>query len=683
MENNILRTYSKKESRFARFPFTLLLMSLFMGALFVGGVQSTQAQENQETKYTYPSWWFGVAGGANVNFYRGTTQQLTTDFMAPAAFHDGFGVGLFVAPLIEYHRPNTRLGFMLQAGYDSRRGTFDQVMAPCNCPEDLETDLDYITIEPSLRLAPFKSNFYLYADPRLAFNLNKNFNYTKGVNPDFPDPVVDPKVDEEFSSINKNLISMQIGAGYDIPLSSDKRRTQTVISPFVSLHPYFGQDPRSTESWNMTTVRGGVALKFGRGHKVAEPERIIPFAPLPIVRFAVNSPENIPAERKVRETFPLLNYVFFNLGSTEIPNRYVLLRKDKVTEFKEDQLEEFAPVKLSGRSNRQMIAYYNVLNILGDRMGKNPSSTITLVGTAEKGSQDGRVMAESVKQYLVDIFGIQASRINIETRNKPKLPSEQVGGTRELKLLREEDRRVSIESSSPALLMEFQSGPDSPLKPVEILAVQEAPLDSYVSFNLAEGNKMLSSWSLEVKDDKGKVQDFGPYTQESISLPGKAILGNQTEGNYKVTMVGKTKSGMTVRRDTTVHMKLWTPLESENKVGMRFSVIYEFDDSKAIRIYEKYLAEIVTPKIPEGGSVQIHGYTDIIGDAANNQRLSLARANDVKKIIEASLSKLGRNDVKFEVHGFGEDQKLSQFENEYPEERFYNRTVIIDIFPKK
>jgi hypothetical protein len=37
---------------------------------------------------------------------------------------------------------------------------------------------------------------------------------------------------------------MQIGAGYDIPLSSDRNKTQFVLSPFVSFQPYFGQNPR-------------------------------------------------------------------------------------------------------------------------------------------------------------------------------------------------------------------------------------------------------------------------------------------------------------------------------------------------------------------------------------------------------------------------------------------------------
>lgn len=682
MKNKISQIKIKRKSHIAGLLYNWAFKSTIIGILFFTFAQSPL--KAQEVTYTNPSWRFGVAGGANISFYRGTTQHLTANFMVPSAFHNGLGVGAFVAPLIEYHRPSSLLGFSLQAGYDSRRGSFDQVMAPCNIPSDLNTNLDYITIEPSLRLAPFRSNFYLYAGPRFAFNMNKDFTFQKGINPAFTNPVIDPEVTGTFSDINKNIISMQVGAGVDIPLSSKKSETKTILSPFISFQPYFGQDPRSIESWNITTLRVGVAIKFGRGHKVVSPapEIIIPFVPVPPqVQFAVVSPENIPAERRVRETFPLLNYLFFDLESTEISNRYVLLKKDQVKDFKEEQLEQFAPIKLSGRSNRQMIAYYNVLNILGDRMGKDPNSTITLVGSSIVSTKDGQLMAESVKRYLVDVFGINASRINTEVRRTPKLPSKQPGGKLELPLLAQEDRRVSIESSSPALLMEFQTGPDIRLKPVNIIAIQEAPLDSYVSFNIAKGNDALSSWTLEAKDQKGKVKTFGPYTQREISLPGKLFLDDQTEGDYRMTMIGQAKNGTTVKKDTTVHMKLWAPPVMEE--GMRYSIIYEFDESKAISIYEKYLAEIVTPKIPIGASVRIHGYTDIIGDKANNQRLSLARANDVKDIIEKSLTKLGRSDVKFEVYGFGEDQKLSQFDNALPEERFYNRTVIIDITPKK
>ena len=164
-------------------------------------------------------------------------------------------------------------------------------------------------------------------------------------------------------------------------------------------------------------------------------------------------------------------------------------------------------------------------------------------------------------------------------------------------------------------------------------------------------------------------------------MPGKFVLGDRPEGDFKVTMIGQTKSGKTIKKETTVNMVLWTP--PENEQGMRYSVIFEFDESKAISIYEKYLTDIVTPKIPKGGLVIVHGYTDIIGEEVYNQKLSLARAHEVKNILASSLSKAGRSDVTFEVYGFGEDETLSPFENRFPEERFYNRTVIIDIIPRK
>ena len=157
-------------------------------------------------------------------------------------------------------------------------------------------------------------------------------------------------------------------------------------------------------------------------------------------------------------------------------------------------------------------------------------------------------------------------------------------------------------------------------------------------------------------------------------------MGTRPEGDYKVTMIGQTKSGKIVEKESSVHMVLWTP--PSNEEGMRYSIIYEFNESKAIPMYEKYLTDVVTPKIPLNGTVMIHGHTDVIGDVPYNKDLSLARANNVKDILANSLAKAGRSDVKFEVTGFGEDEKSAPFENKYPEERFYNRTVIIDIVPK-
>lgn len=660
-----------------------ILQSIVLSALFLTGFQTNL--QAQEAEYTVPSWRFGLAAGANLNLYGGTTQELNLGFFAPKAFSEGKGAGLYLAPLWEYHPATKLFGFMFQAGYDNRNGAFDQVIEPCNCPADLSANLSYITFEPSLRLAPFKSGFYLYAGPRFALNFERTFLYSRGVNPDFPNEVPIDDINEEFSEMRGSVISMQVGAGYDIKLSKEGKQNQTYLSPFVSFQPFIGQNPRSIESWNLTTLRVGAALKFGRGIKIV-PDVVAPLPvavvfPDPAVNFTVTSPKNIPAERRVRETFPISNFVFFNEGSTAIPDRYVKLQKSQVANFDENQLDAFRPIRLSGRSDRQMTVYYNVLNILGNRMVKNPGANVSLSGSSDDGIPNGLAMAESVKKYLVDVFEINPSRITTEGRINPKVPSEQPGGTNELVLLREEDRRVSISSDTPGIMMEFKSGQSTPLRPIEFDAVQSAPFDSYVTFNADGADEAFDSWNLELKDEKGVVQKYGPFNRETVYLSGKSILGTRTKGDFQVAMVGKTESGKNIRKETYKTITLWTPDEEE--IGIRHSLLFEFDESNTIAVYEDYLTNVVVPKIPENAKVIIHGHSDIIGSDVNNEQLSLARATEVRELMDTALLKAGRNDVKFETYGFGEDEDMAPFDNVTPEERFYNRTVIIDIIPQK
>ena len=99
-------------------------------------------------------------------------------------------------------------------------------------------------------------------------------------------------------------------------------------------------------------------------------------------------------------------------------------------------------------------------------------------------------------------------------------------------------------------------------------------------------------------------------------------------------------------------------------------------------MYEVYLQQVIAPKITNGSQVIIHGYTDKIGDEDYNLQLSIERSNDVFNILNSELLRIGKKDVVFSVYGFGEDETLVPFENGTPEERFYNRTVIIDVIPQ-
>lgn len=608
-----------------------------------------------------PVWWFGASGGANFNFNDGTTQRLNNNLTVPTAFHKGKGVRAYASALVEY-RPGRVWGAMLNLAYDGRGGNFDDVIAPCNCPATLKTNTSYFAIEPSLRLGFNSSNFYFFAGPRVAINFQKDFNYTQ---------LKQENTDGELSEMRKTLLSGQVGIGYEFPISAANSSTKVSLSPFVSFHPYFGQDPRNIESWSMTTVRTGVAIKFGKGSKAVVKEN--PASPYPEISFAVRAPKLIPLRRQVSETLPLLNHVFFTEGSTAVPARYVMLTKEQAAGFKEVQLQNVQSAAATGRSARQMNVYHHVLNILGDRMRANPASTISLSGASAAGIQEGKLMAASVKDYLVGIFGIDASRIAVLGRTKPVIPSEQPGATKELVLLREGDRRVDIESTSPELLVEFGGGM---MRPVQINAIEPDPLDSHLIFTVGGAQKALKSWSVDVTDQKGAVQHFGPFSRETESVAGNIILGTQTEGDYKVALTAETKDGLPVKKETSVHLVRQTEV-IEN--GFRYSIVFNFDQAKTISVYEKFLTDVVSPLITDGSKVIIHGHTDVIGEEEYNQKLSDNRAQETQKIIQRALTSKGKSNVNFETIGYGEDLSHAEFDNVLPEERFYNRTVIIDI----
>lgn len=577
---------------------------VFLSLVLLGLTSTALAQESERTQ---PRLWVGLSGGANLNMYTGTTQTLNASLMAPAAFHDGFGVGGFGSFLLEF-RPNPILGFMLNLGYDNRGGSFDQTMSPCNCPEDLKTNLSYATVQPGIRISPFSNGFHLFFGGAYSYNLQKSFIYT-----------FDQNLDErfntslgDFSEMRQNVFSTHVGLGYDIPVSPIHSRTQLALSPFVSYHPYFGQAPRNIESWSLSTVRVGMAIKIGRGkpyqspHQEFVPERkpmvnepvktepvvVVPVKPVVVEPAPVVAPKT-PVKRTINETFPLRNYVFFEEGSTKIPSRYELLTKREATAFRSAQLSTTKPKDNTGRSERQISVYHNILNILGERMVAAPASKVTLIGSSSgQGVDLGKTYAESVKSYLVDVFGIAPTRITTQGRNTPLHPSLAPGGTESRPLLMAGDRRVDIVSSNPDLLT-----------PLLIVAVQEDPV-----------------------------------------APGTELVVEE---------------------------------------ALRYSILFDFDESKSVSTYSKFLNEVVAPKISSNSKVVIHGHTDIIGSEEYNMQLSKNRADATRKILETAVAKAGKKGVRYEVAAFGQKESDAPFGNKLPEERFYNRTVIIDIITTK
>jgi outer membrane protein OmpA-like peptidoglycan-associated protein len=612
------------------------------------------------------NWMFGVTGAGNLNYFTGTTQRLDQSYFVPTAFHKGTGIRPFGALLLEYN-PGKIFGGMLNVGYDGRGTKFDNVIAPCNCPATLKTNLSYITVEPSLRINAGKTNFYFFVGPRIAFNLDKQYKYTQLKQDDRTG---------DFNAIDKSIFSGQGGLGYDYLISSPESKTAVVLSPFISYHPYFGQEPRTIESMSLSTVRAGISLKFGkaRAPKILTNDAIVPDRE---VQFGVRAPKLISKDLNVSETLPLLNYVFFDKGANTIPDRYIKLSKTDAANFKEDQLKTAQTTNSNGRSSRQLNVYYNILNIIGDRMRSNPGSSIDLSGASSNGPEEGKLFAEDIKQYLVSMFDINESRITTQGRVKPLIPSEQPGATKELVLLKEGDRRVDITSSSPELALEVGGGM---MKPVNIQTKITDPLDSHLIFNVDGASDLLKSYTIDVTDSRGAMQHYGPYYSDKESVSGNTILGSNQEGDYTVTMNGTTKAGKSVKKEAKVHL---IRQDNATQKGYRYSILFNFNKKETIASYEKFLTDVVSPLINDGSTVIIHGHTDIIGSEEYNHILSHNRALEAQKILERALNNSGKKNVNFETYGFGEELDKAPFENTLPEERFYNRTVIIDISSSK
>jgi outer membrane protein OmpA-like peptidoglycan-associated protein len=618
-----------------------------VGMLTLAMVTTLVAQQEEQGR---PRWWFGPLLGANNNLYDAHFHEVNATTRIPAGieFEEGFGVRPALGLILEY-RPLSAWGGSFKLLWDGRGGAFDEVSTPGGLHK-FSTGMNYISLEPNVRVAPFDFPLHFFAGPRFGFNVGKSFRYEH--------PTTGTR-EGDWSNVRGTNIGGQVGVGYDWLLSSPQDKRWIELSPFVSAH--FSQQLRTVDKWNNTTIRAGVALKFGT------PVGVLPPAAR-TVEFSVRAPQVIPGKRTVEETFPLRNYVFFDAGSTEIPARYVRLSAEQAAKFREEHLFASAPTLTTGRSRKQLDTYYNILNVIGDRLRRYPNAAITLTGASSVGAHDGKQMAENIKRYLVDVFGIAANRITTAGATRPAIPSSQPGGTRDVALVQAEDRRVDITSETLDILL-----------PVRITSEQEDPLDADVVFSAAGAEELLASWTLEVRDQEGTVRNFGPFTSSQERISGKTLLGDRTEASYTVSMRGQTRLGQAIERQGQFRLTKAAPGESE--LALRFSILFEFDQSKTVATYEHFLTQTVAPAIPDGANVVIHGHTDIVGEESYNLKLSRDRANEAMRVLQQGLTRLGRRGVRFDTVGFGEDPRRAPFENHLPEERFYNRTVMIEIVP--
>lgn len=481
------------------------------------------------------------------------------------------------------------------------------------------------------------------------------------------------KFNGDIANVSSFGVGLTVGARYDLPATANR---SVLISPEV-LFTYNPMSLVSAGSWNAHHLR------FGIGVSLAPPEiedeqsdaelymltratpRPVKGAPgVPFV--ALLSVAGLTAEGTTSgattirvEEFastrvrPLLPYIFFEQGSAQLPERYRRLREQQVESF---EVGNFYNLDA-------MVTYHHVLNIIGKRMLDNPSATLSVTGCSDASDADasgsiafGR--ADIIKQYLVDIWGIESRRVSVERRGLPELASNasEADG-------RAENRRAELRASMPEILAPV--GSQDTMRVFTPAGLRFTPsIDPRVP---------IASWTLFVADGDRILRTWhnGDPLPSNIDwrLEEQSRLFSPTTNSLEYVLATRDSSGTLVPSGTASIPVQYVSIDSKRSSGAdksmdRFSMIlFGFDKSDLSPAHQTTVNDVKSLVKPTS-SVRVVGYTDRSGSDDYNQRLSEQRARSVARALGVSES---------QATGLG--KRFPLYDNATPEGRFYSRTV--------
>jgi outer membrane protein OmpA-like peptidoglycan-associated protein len=368
------------------------------------------------------------------------------------------------------------------------------------------------------------------------------------------------------------------------------------------------------------------------------------------------------------DTSPLLNYVFFGDGKSDIADQYVLFSNSSETrDFSEDKLTD------------PMEKYRNILNILGKRLSENPDARITIVGCnsnrgQEKGNIDlSRNRAESVQGYLQNTWGIDSSRMEVKARNLPGAPS--ASKTPEGIA---ENQRVEVHSDHAAIL--------DIIKSTYVQEVADPKALRIVPQINAEAG--VANWKVDLKGEDDTViesasgrGDMKSAVTFTLAPAGVSKIASFKTLTASVEVTDKDGEEFRTATAATTNVKVIRKeaMRAERKgyhVLEQYALILFEYDSAQLREHNKAIVDRIVDRMKEVPSamIKIVGHTDNIGSEEYNINLSKRRAKAVYDQIVAAGVTEGEN---LTYTGVGPNVPL--YDNGNPEGRALNRTVTVTL----
>lgn len=360
------------------------------------------------------------------------------------------------------------------------------------------------------------------------------------------------------------------------------------------------------------------------------------------------------------EYHPLLPYIFFDSASARIPTRYIqYVDSLSANSFREEALPNHSTLSI----------YYQLLNIIGSRLRRFPQTSITLTGCnssnggKENDSAISLARAMAIREYLLNIWGIDEQRIGIESRALPLKPSNST-----LQDGNEENRRVEIRGSAPLLT--------DVVRTHDTLRRANPPVLRFTP--QITSSAAISHWMLSVEDEDSVLAEFGGKGMPPPSIDWRAqgeSLRLMAGGNspLKATLFLKSDAGLTARSHRSFDIeRLTIQHKLEERLGdtiiERYGMLLFDYGSPDIDPQNNPTIAFLRSRLQPNSRLWIEGYTDRTGDAETNLRLSTERADETAQAV-------GRNTAQ--RRGYGNSILL--YDNSLPEGRHYCRTVRIRV----
>ncbi len=372
-------------------------------------------------------------------------------------------------------------------------------------------------------------------------------------------------------------------------------------------------------------------------------------------------------EIKTIDSSPMLAYIYFAEGASDIPDRYVRLSGGVAAASFDEQLFRGTLEK-----------YYQMLNIIGKRLTDHPAASITLTGcNANTGVERGNrklstARAEAVREYLQTVWNVAPERIRIEARNLPEAQS-----TGKLEEGRAENRRVEIRSDVPAILAPARS---------TYLATKISTSHLILRPVVSAPHGVLR-WTALISNSRqilGVVTGEGdPPKEITIPLKTNDLTEMAGSGDVTVRMSVQDRTGqelgmtaLPIRLDF-IRTSRQVAQQQDFRVQEKYALILFDFDSDAISARNQDIVNVISTRIGELplATTDIVGHTDAIGKEDYNIKLSEHRAEAVYKLLAPAYAEIPGEQIRF--RGVGPVDPL--YDNMSPEARAFNRTVTITL----